>query len=155
MPVFDFVQWDKVTGGTLTLDGPIIPVEVSMPEALESWCIKHNFPVPAAIAGYALIDTGAAISGIHEPILEQLSVVPIDSISLVTPSSTSKAFVYPTRVAFPALNVQGYSLSRVVGSQLNWKTSDGKEVIMLLGRDILQHFLLIYNGKMCSITLAY
>lgn len=126
-----------------------------MPSALEEWCVKHNYPVPPPIAGYALIDTGAAISGIHEPILEQLSIIPFDSIPLVTPSGTGRAFVYPTRVSFPALNVQGYTINRVVGSQLNWKTGDGKDVIMLLGRDILAQFLLVYNGKFNLFTLAF
>jgi hypothetical protein len=155
MPVFDFVLWDQQQGGTLERDGPIIPVEVSMPAALEEWYVKHNFPVPPPIVGYALIDTGASISGIHEPILEQLSIIPFDSIPLVTPSGTGRAFVYPTRVSFPALNVQGYTINRVVGSQLNWKTGDGKDVIMLLGRDILAQFLLVYNGKFNLFTLAF
>src|SRR5882757_9170490 len=104
MPVFNFVQWDKVNLGTLERDGPIIPVEVSMPTALEEWCVKNNFPIATPETGYALIDTGASISGIHEDILKQLSIVPIDSIPIGTPSGTGRAFVYPTRVSFPALN---------------------------------------------------
>ena len=155
MPTFNFVYWDQQTGGSLERDGPLIPVEVSMPSALEAWCVKNNIPVPAPISGYALIDTGASISGIHEPILEKLSIVPFDSISLVTPSGTGRAFVYPTRVSFPALNVVGYTINRVVGSQLNWSTSDGRNVIMLLGRDILNQFMLVYNGSFNMVTLAY
>lgn len=155
MPVFDFILWTQQQGGTLERDGPIIPVEVSMPVALEEWCVKHNYPVPPPIAGYALIDTGASISAIHEPILEQLSIIPFDSIPLITPSGTGRAFVYPTRVSFPALNVMGYTISRVVGSQLNWKTSDGKNVIMLLGRDLLAQFLLLYHGKFNQVILAF
>src|SRR5258708_2052078 len=131
MPVFDFFQWSKDRGGdTLAADGPIVPVEVNVPTVLEEWMIKHNLPVPQPIAGYALIDTGASITGIHEPILEQLSILPIDSIPLSTPAGDGRAFVYPTRVSFPALNVSGYALSRVVGSQLeDFGTVDGKNVI--------------------------
>jgi len=46
-------------------------------------------------------------------------------------------------------------MDRLIGSDLKWQTKDGKEVIMLLGRDILQYFLMIYNGKNSDITLAY
>jgi hypothetical protein len=98
MPVFDFVWWDQQSGGHIERDGPIIPVEISMPVALEEWCVKNGIQVATPVSGYALIDTGASISGIHEPILGQLSIVPIDSIPLGTPSGTDRAFVYPTRV---------------------------------------------------------
>lgn len=156
MPVFNFVQWTQEGGGTLTKDGPIIPVEVNMPAALEEYCIRQNVPVPAAQSGYALIDTGASISGIHEPILQSLSVVPIDSIPLATPSAQDgRAFVYPTRVSFPGINVRGYAMSRVVGNALNWETSDGKRIIMLLGRDLLSQFLFVYNPSLNAVTLAY
>jgi hypothetical protein len=46
-------------------------------------------------------------------------------------------------------------MSRVVGTQTNWQTPDGKNVIMLLGRDLLKHFLLVYNGSFNAVTLAY
>jgi hypothetical protein len=35
--------------------------------------------------------------------------------------------------------------------QLNWQTSDGKSVIMLLGRDVLSQFLFVHNAKMDTI----
>jgi hypothetical protein len=53
------------------------------------------------------------------------------------------------------LNVKDYGLSRVVGCNLKWQTPDKKEIIMLLGRDLLQFMLLIYNGKATNITLAF
>jgi hypothetical protein len=106
--------------------GPIIRVEISVPTALEEWCVKNNIPVSPPVSGYALIDTGASISGIHEPILEQLSVVPIDSIPLGTAAGQGKVFVYPTRVGFPDLNIIGFPMSRIVGNQVNWSTPDGK-----------------------------
>ena len=155
MPVFDFFHWTQPTGGLLALDGPIIPVEISMPTVLEEWCVKQNIAVPAPISGYALIDTGASISGIHQAILDQLSLLPIDSIPMQTPAGQGRAFVYPTKVSFPSIQVSDYPMSRVVGSQLGWTTSQNHRVIMLLGRDLLIHFLMVYNGKFNAVTLAY
>ena len=154
MPVFDFLFWNQASGGYLTKDGPIIPVEVSVPAPLEQFLIQRNVAVPPPVSGYALIDTGAGITGIHQPVLDQLSLIPIDTIQLQTPSSIDTAFVYPTRVAFPSLQLSNVSLSRVVGNQLGWQTSQGNEVIMLLGRDLLQNCLLIYNAKSDSVTLS-
>jgi hypothetical protein len=69
MPTFDFFFWDqKTNSGTLAQSGPIIPVEVSMPRALEEFCTKKAIPIPAPKVGYALIDTGASITAIDENI---------------------------------------------------------------------------------------
>jgi len=43
----------------------------------------------------------------------------------------------------------------VVGCNLRWETTDHKEILMLLGRDLLKHFLVIYNGKRSDINIAY
>lgn len=141
-------------GGTLTADGPLIPVEVGVPAALEQWLAKNQRPIPAPVAGVALIDTGAGMSGIHEPILQQLNIPAVDSVQIATPSGGGRASVYQAGVALPAINVTGYQV-RVVGNQLNWTTTDGRSVIMLLGRDILSQFLIVYNGKLNTITLAF
>jgi hypothetical protein len=154
MPIFDFVQWTQQRGGTLTADGPLIPVEVGVPAALEQWLAKNHLPIPAPVAGVALIDTGAGMSGVHEPILQQLNIPAVDSIQIATPSGGGRGSVYQAGVAFPAINVTGYQV-RIVGNQLNWTTTDGRSVIMLLGRDILYQFLIVYNGKVNSVTLAF
>jgi hypothetical protein len=127
---------------------------VGVPSALEQWFARNNRPIPAPIAGFALIDTGAGMSGVHEPILQQLNITAVDSILLATPAGQGRGSVYPASLALPALNVTGFQV-RVVGNQLNWTTSDGKNVIMLFGRDILYQFLMVYNGKMNGVTLAF
>ena len=156
MPTFNFVFWNEESGGFLESDGPVIDVEISMPKQLEAWCIKNNFPVPAPVAGYALIDTGASISGIHLPIVEQLSLLPIDFIKLQGATGVDdQAGVYPARVSFPGINLNDVPMSRVVGNQVSYQTPSGKNVIMLLGRDLLRHFNFIYNGTFNQIILSY
>lgn len=156
MPTFNFVFWDQQTGGYLQTEGPIIAVEISMPQQLETWCLQNNLSVPAPVAGYALVDTGASISGIHRPILDQLSLVPIDEIPVAgATGANDHAPVYPARVSFPGINLTDFPMSRVVGNELNYQTPGGKNVIMLLGRDVLQYFTFIYNGTFNQIVLAY
>jgi ABC-type uncharacterized transport system YnjBCD ATPase subunit len=94
------------------------------------------------------------MSGVHEPILQQLNIPAVDSIQIATPSGGGRGSVYQVGVAFPAVNVTGYQV-RIVGNQLNWTTTDERSVIMLLGRDILYQFLIVYNGKRNSVTLAF
>ena len=155
MPVFDFFFWNQQSGNLLEKDGAIIQVEIGTPKALEEWIVKKQLQVPPPIPGYALIDTGASISSVHQEVLDQLSILPIDSIPLCTPSGEDRAFIYPTKVSFPGLGVSEYQMSRVAGSQLNWTTSQGNQIIMLLGRDLLSQMLFIYNGKTGAVTISY
>jgi hypothetical protein len=53
------------------------------------------------------------------------------------------------------MNVTDLPMERVVGCNLKWATEDGREIMMLMGRDLLQWFLLIYNGPASDITLCY
>jgi len=155
MPVFNFYHWTKELGSTLEEAGPIVPVTIGIPTALEEFCVEKGFQIPAAISGYALIDTGASISAVHEQLFVDLGVQPIDSMPTRTPHGDGRSFVYPAKVAFPAMNVENYRMDRLVGSELNWETKDGKHIIMLLGRDILKFMLLIYNGISSDVHLSF
>jgi hypothetical protein len=111
--------------------------------------------VPPRHAGFALIDTGASISAVHEDILKALGIAPVDSIPSHTPHGSGRSFVYPIRASFPSIDVNNYGISRVIGCDLKWTTTDGKQIIMLVGRDLLKYFLMVYNGLGGVVTLAY
>jgi hypothetical protein len=159
MPVFDFFHWDKDKGYTLTETGAILQVTIGLPTALEQFCLRENLAIPAAVSGYALIDTGASASAVHEPIFTDFGIQPIDHIPMSTPhTKDQKSFVYPAKIQFPALNLGGGQMLdslRVVGCDLKWTTFDGKEIIMLMGRDLLSFFLMVYNGAQSDVFLAY
>jgi hypothetical protein len=155
MPVFNFFHYNKELGHTLEDSGPIIPVTIGIPLALEEFCAAKGIQIPAAVSGYALIDTGASISAAHEEVLLGIGIQPIDSIPTQTAHGDGRSFIYPAKVAFPALNIENYRMDRLIGSQLNWKTEDEKQIIMLLGRDILKYMLFVYNGLSSDIHLAF
>lgn len=159
MPVFDFFHWDKDKGYTLAETGAILQVTVGLPVALEQYCLKENIAIPPPVPGYALIDTGASSSAVHEQIFTDFGIQPIDHIAMSTPHTKDKnSFIYPAKIQFPGLNLGGESMLqsfRVVGCELQWTTFDGKEIIMLMGRDLLKYFLMVYNGVQSDITLAY
>lgn len=155
MPVFSFFQWTQDRGDLLQPEGPIIQVEIGIPAALEEFCLSKNIQIPQPITGYALIDTGAAATAVHEECLLALGVLPIDAIPTHTPAGTGRSFVYPAKISFPGLQLTGVPMDRVVGCELKWQTQDGRDVVMLLGRDLLRYFLLVYNGKSSDLTLAY
>lgn len=159
MPVFDFFHWDKDRGYTLAETGAILQVNIGIPAPLEQYCLKNAISIPPLVSGYALIDTGASASAVHEDIFTTFGVQPIDHIPMSTPHSRDQhSFVYPAKIQFPGLNLSAETLlatMRVVGCELKWKTFDDKEIIMLMGRDLLKYFLMVYNGVQSDVTLSY
>jgi hypothetical protein len=156
MPVFDLPSRERKLDSldSLLRDGPLIPVEISIPEPLQEWCLQQGFPVPPPCFGYALIDTGAAVSAIDEAVLIALDIAPIDSMPLSTPSGNSHHLVYPAKVSIPSVSVQNAAISRFCGLSIGLGYRRRKTDVMLLGRDLLADFLLLYNGPGANVTVA-
>jgi hypothetical protein len=155
MPVFNFLHWTNEHGNTLAETGPLVAVEVGVPAALREYLTEQRTTVPASISGFALVDTGAYATAVDESIFASLNVPHIDEIPTSTTHGNQMSKVYPASLSFPALNVTDFPMERVIGSNLKWQTRDGREIIMLLGRDVLQYFLMVYNGPRSDITLCY
>lgn len=155
MPVFNFFHWSQQHGRTLNETGPLVAVEVGVPAALKQYLSEKDLAIPPAVSGFALVDTGASITAVDDSVFTSLGIVHIDEIPTNTPHGAGISKVYPANLTFPAMNVSDMPMERVVGSTLKWKTRDDKEVIMLMGRDLLQYFLFVYNGLSSDVTLCY
>ena len=101
------------------------------------------------------MDTGAFATAVDESVFVSLGVPHIDEIATDTAHGPGTSKIYPANVSFPGMKVTDMPMERVVGSRLKWETRDGKEIIMLMGRDLLQYFLLVYNGPSSDVTLCY
>jgi|SRR5271165_3552170 len=155
MPVFNFFHWSEEHGKTLNRTGPLVSVEIGIPTALKQYLSEKGLAIPAAVSGFALVDTGAFATAVDDSVFVSLGVSHIDEIHTETPHGAGTSKIYPANVSFPGMNVTDMPMERVVGSTLKWKTPDDKEIIMLMGRDLLQYFLLVYNGPSSDVTLCY
>jgi hypothetical protein len=155
MPVFNFFHWSKEHGRTLTQTGPLVSVEIGVPAALKQHLGEKGLAIPSAVSGFALVDTGAFATAVDHSVFDSLGVPHIDEIPTFTPHGPGTSKVYPANVSFPGMNVADMPMERVVGSTLKWKTPEDQEIIMLMGRDLLQYFLLVYNGPSSDVTLCY
>jgi hypothetical protein len=155
MPVFNFYHWSQEFGYTLTQSGPLVSVEISVPTALKAHLSEKGLPIPAPQPGFALIDTGAFATAVDQSIFDALGVAPINKIKTTTPHGEAESPIYPASVSFPALSVTDMPMETLIGCNLKWKSAEGQDVIMLLGRDLLQYFLMVYNGKSADVFLAY
>lgn len=145
-----FNRYYAKQGGSVDVDpehlrttGPIVPVEVSIPSALALYFVEKNSQIPTATVGYALIDTGASISGIDRNILSKLGVNPVgtEPIPVYTPGGVANQYLYPARLSFPGTKLPTINYASVFGVDL---LQQG--IIALIGRDILRHCVFIYNG---------
>ncbi len=106
--------------------------------------------VPAQQERLGLVDTGASRTCIDISITRQLGLLPLQTTPVATPSGIEERGVYPVRLEFPDMPIPTHAFLRVLAVDLA-----GMGVGVLIGRDILQNCLMIWNGRTGEVTLAY
>ena len=97
----------------------------------------------------ALVDTGAVESCIDERLAERLGLPAIDRRTIAGVSGPMDATFYAAQISFPDL---GSTLHGVFsGVRL---AEGGQPHLALLGRDLLRHFAMAYDGRTGRVTLS-
>lgn len=130
--------------------GPCTSIEIHVANALATQLQANGLPTPNPISGFALIDTGASISGIDEAHANALGLTPVNSAQVSTPGGVVTQNVYAVKLEFPGTPLPSIPSLFVTGSQLRNQGID-----VLLGRDYLADKVLIYNGQMRLYTICY
>lgn len=103
--------------------------------------------------GVLLIDTWASHTSIRQWFLDEFWLTPIDAINMMTPSTKDWdrciCYVYQVKIWFSDHELE-IAQTTVTESPLFWQWID-----WLLGRDVLQHALLSYDGKNWIYSLAF
>jgi len=97
----------------------------------------------------AMVDTGATGTVISQGIAALLGINPIGTTMISTPSSTNvKCNQFDVQIVIPN-NVRFQSIV------ITEAPLQGQHIQCLIGRNILQHGILIYNGHDNSFTLSF
>lgn len=115
-------------------------------------------PVPTIQVIQALVDTGASCTCIDPSVISALQLSPTGSVGMSTPSTGSQphtALQYDVAIVIPGSNQNHapFVLSNLPVVECILLANQGFHA--LIGRDILQHCILSYNGVMQQFTLAY
>ena len=105
----------------------------------------------------ALIDTGASITCVHEPILQRLQLNPISVSLFGSAHGQVQQSIYPARIVFPIWGGLTIDFSGVAGVDLTGQsvqTTPPQDVICLIGRNLLERFVFVYNGPGGFWTIA-
>jgi hypothetical protein len=143
----DHKKIDVPPQAALQHQGPMVPVSVCLEQNAAKPILQKGGAVLGA-PGMALIDTGASLSAIDEDLANELKIPIIDQGK--TDSATHRDHpcnLYP--VQFTIGNVITVQVPRAMGVKLRHRG-----YIAIIGRDILQGCILIYNGGMGSISLS-
>lgn len=129
--------------------GLLLGIEISASETLAAALHTNGKSIPQPISGDALVDTGASCCCVEESHLISLGLQPIGQTEVRSPNGIRSQNLYFVRLTFPGTPIPPLEL-RVVGVQMNQGTT-----ISLIGRDVLRHYVLIYNGPMGCYTIAF
>ncbi len=67
-----------------------------------------------------------------------------------TPAGSQPQQQYPARIQFPGTPLPAITFTFVIGANLT-----GQGLMALIGRDVLQHFVIVYNGPIGQIILSF
>ena len=160
MPIlnhFAFLQTPAgpaIGGQTLSQQGAITPVEVTIPQTLETLLKTAGETPPSPCNGIALIDTGAARSYIDASVARQLKLLPISAVQVISANGVSLQGTYVTRIKFPAIGWD-VDFSSVLSFNFSEQTVQDMPVIVIIGRDLLANCIFIYNGTAGTFVLAH
>jgi len=163
MPTLNNFSFQQVPGQplqpspqALIQNGPIIQIQIEVPEALAASLQATTQPIPNPVDGIALIDTGATITSVHAPILIGLGINPVGVVTVGTAGGPQQQSAYPAKFRFPGTQLPGFELARVIGCDLTGQTvMNQRPIIALIGRDVLSRAVLVYNGSAGMFSLSF
>jgi predicted aspartyl protease len=141
----------------LSLGGPELTAAVLVSTAREQMLQQLGQPTPPPQMIRALIDTGASISAVEPSVFTALGLTPTGEIEIHTPSTGGIAVKTPTydvRVGIPSARPGDlHFISDTV--QIIASSLAVQGIQALIGRDILSHCTMFYNGADGFFTLSY
>lgn len=138
------VRPSSLVSGALSGLGAVFPVEFGVPEAWKSSLLLKGQPLPPPVLANALIDTGADMTCVDLDLLTELGVPPHGFLSIHSPNGEQYVGQYHVslRLTGKAGAIVDFVDFPVVGIKLA-----GGEARAIIGRDVLSHYRLLYDGS--------
>ena len=129
--------------------GPVVHVSITAEESVSKALAQQGQTPPPPKTGWGLIDTGASNTCVDDQLAQDLRLPVIDVVTVSSASHEStQQNVYPVQIAIPGLRLN-LQAPKAIGAALA-----AQGLAVLIGRDVLQRCIFIYNGPAGSITIA-
>lgn len=136
--------------------GPTINVLIGPSAQLQQAFQDAGLPIPQPVSGVFLVDTGASHTVIDADVIAPLGLNPTGAVMIHTPSTAGNAVSMPQfdlMIYVPgSAGAQGWLIDSLPVTASSFK---GQPIDGLIGRDIINRGLLVYNGPSAHFTLAY
>jgi predicted aspartyl protease len=130
------------------MSGPVVEVLIAPAKPLVDILRSRNQALPQPIKALAMIDTGATSSVVRPDIIEMIGLSPIGIARINTPTTEGvECYQYQAAIVFP--NNVAVETTDLIEAPLQ-----GQHIQCLIGRDILKHGVLIYNGYAQIVTFS-
>jgi len=129
--------------------GPTLDIEILPSEPAMEYLQQHGITVER-IRLHAMIDTGSSSSVIRAGMLDSFGIFPTNIVQVNTPTSADiSCDVYALQLLLPDHHDRSLSID-VIEAPLH-----GQNIQFLIGRDVLQFGVFIYQGHIDSFTLSF
>lgn len=135
----------------LAQTGGLLTITVGVPGEVRSLFEREGRPIPAPVVGYALLDTGAALTSIDERVCKGLGLVPSGQVLLGHAGGQGMHQCYPVEITLPLLGMPPLVSHSAVSVNLS---SGPHPIIALIGRDFLGLMRVVYNGPQGRIEIS-
>jgi len=133
----------------LQQQGPCVQVSINIAKSIATQLLQQGKQLPKPVSGTALIDTGASATCIDESAAQKLNLPVVDVVTVASASHAStEQNVYPIQIEVVGLPIS-IEAPRAIGAALA-----PQKLLALIGRDVLRHCTLFYNGITGEITLS-
>lgn len=131
--------------------GPLVQITISQLEQHQKVLAEAGDDIPAPVAGFALIDTGASVTCIDVASAQQagLAISGTGSMNSAT-HANEQVPLFAGRLDIAGLD-PNIAIWRALGANLR-EMHNG--IIALIGRDVLKGTVLIYNGLTGTVSLS-
>ncbi len=124
-------------------------VSVNVGRAIAQQILQQGGTLPSPVSGFALIDTGATSTCVDDDAAQRLQLPVIDVVQIASASHPkAEQNVYPISIEVAGLPI-GIDAPRAIGAPLA-----AQGLLVLIGRDVLQHCVLVYSGVTGSFSLS-
>lgn len=133
----------------LVAQGPVIRVLLSISEEMQQALVAEGKPIPEPVAGLALVDTGATRTCVDETSARRAGLPTRGTAKMASASHPEHEVpVFAGRVILDSININ-------TPSAMGVNLSGFHELVVLIGRDMLQNCLFVYDGNAGTMSLAF
>ncbi|MYD99825.1 MAG: hypothetical protein F4Y03_00915 [Alphaproteobacteria bacterium] len=134
---------------TLLSLGPVIPVTLTLSDEAQKAYVERGESPPAGVSGFAMIDTGATATCIDIDAANQAGLPTVGAARMTSASHANQNVpTFAGKIVGPPINID---VEAGMGANLS---AFGSNLIVLLGRDLLQSAVFIYNGPDGHFSIA-